>query len=435
MTGQSNTRARRGLRNQLPGNILRQNLSPGRYNDGGGLYLLVRENGQSWVLFFNRHGKRREMGLGPAGDKKGQVSLVEARRSADEARAIVQQGGDPIAHRKHEADLARRAGQDEASQIVTFGQMADAYLDGGKVGGKQIAGQASGFRNDKHVAQWRMTLGDAYCSSIRSKAVAEISTEDVLGILQPIWQSKNETASRIRGRIERVLDAAKAAGFREGENPARWRGHLALLLPKRQKLQRGHHAALPYKELPDFVAQLRTRDNMSSIALEFLILTAARSGEVRGAEWAEFDLDQAVWTIPANRMKAGREHRVPLTDRALEILSQATQLSGDEGLVFTSGRGQMSDMTLSALLKRMGHSDVTVHGFRSSFRDWAFEVSRYPRDIAEAALAHVFGDATERAYRRGDALEKRRRMMADWGAFVGKEVGKVVRLPRARRDH
>jgi integrase len=238
-------------------------------------------------------GRRREMGLGPY----PAVSLADARGKADDCRRIVAAGGDPIGVRDQE-------------QPKTFGECADAF----------IASMAGGWRNDKHVAQWRMTLGDAYCKSIRSKSVADVSTEDVLKILSPIWQSKAETASRIRGRIERVLDFARVKGWRQGENPALWRGHLKGALPARQKLQRGHHAAMAYADLPGFIERLQGAEAMSARALEFLILTAARSGEVLGAKWQEFDLDGAVWTVPADRMKAGKEHRVPLSDRALGIV-------------------------------------------------------------------------------------------------------------------
>ena len=266
-----------------------------------------------------------------------------------------------------------------------------------------------------------MTLGDAYCKTLRTKPVDKIDTAAVLKVLQPIWGTKSETASRIRGRIERVLDAAKAQGFRSGENPARWKGHLDAMLPKRQKLTRGHHKALAYQDVPALMLRLQGMQAVAARALEFLILTAGRTGEVIGACWNEVDMTTAVWTVPAKRMKAAREHRVPLTDRAITILQELEQMrtetSGD--WIFPGGKPgrPLSNMALTALLKRLD-VQVTVHGFRSAFRDWCGEESSFPREIAEAALAHRVGDATELAYRRGDALERRRRLMDDWAGFV-----------------
>jgi integrase len=287
-----------------------------------------------------------------------------------------------------------------------------------------IADLSSQWRNEKHIAGWKMTL-TTHAAPIRDKRVDAITTEDVLAVLKPLAATVPETASRLRGRIERVLDAAKAKGFRVGENPARWRGHLDHLMAKRQKLSRGHHAALPFTAVPAFAAQLREREAMAALALEFLILTAARSNEVVGARWDEIDLAAKVWTVPAARMKAGREHRVPLCARAVAILAKAakgramTKGGGPGAFVFpTAGKdAALSSNALRALLIRLD-VPVTAHGFRSSFRDWAGEASTFPREIAEAALAHVVGDATERAYRRGDALEKRRKLMDAWAAFV-----------------
>jgi integrase len=352
------------------------------------------------------------MGLGgfPA------VSLADARRARDEAEKLVRQGIDPIANRDEERQPAEAA--------PTFGGVAEELVNS----------IAPGLRNAKHVAQWRMTLSierdaagefvdSGYCVPLRDKAVSEISTDDVLSVLKPIWLTKPETASRVRGRIERVLDAAKVRGLRSGENPAVWRGHLALLLPKRQVLQRGHHAAMPYRDLPAFVERLRLVEGVSALALEFVILTAARSGEVRGARWCEISLESAVWTVPPERMKAGREHRVPLSGRALVLLEEMAGLrhtGKQDELVFPGVKaGQpLSVMALNMLLRRL-KVDVTTHGFRSAFRDWCGEETNYPREIAEAALAHVIGDKSEQAYRRGDALEKRRHLMAAWDKFVG----------------
>lgn len=380
-----------------------ETLGPGRHGDGGGLYLDRDDAGRSrWLFMWSRNGKRREMGLGHAG--KDGVSLADARELAAQARETVRSGGDPI-------EARRVLSNAEEARIWTFGEVADEF----------VAALSPQWRNAKHRAQWTMTLTH-YAEPLRSRPVEHIDTASVLEVLQPIWLSKPETAARLRGRIERVLDAARARGLRTGENPARWRGHLDHLLPKRQKLMRGHHAALPYSELPSFMGKLRSRQAVAALALEFLILTAARSGEVLGATWREIDLDAKVWLIPASRMKGGREHRVPLCARSIEILAAVQQLRPE--LEFTSAAvfpsqsgGVLSSMALAMLLRRMD-VPVTVHGFRSSFRDWAGECSNFPREIAEAALAHTVGDATERAYRRGDALEKRRKLMDAWAGYV-----------------
>jgi integrase len=336
-------------------------------------------------------GKRREMGLGSLRD----VPLAKARERAAEARQKLADGLDPIAAR------------DNKPREMTFGEAADALIES----------MSSSWRNEKHRAQWRMTL-TVYCEPLRARPVTEIGTEDVLKVLKPLWTAKPETASRLRGRIERVLDFARAQGHGPGENTARWRGHLDAVLPKRAKLTRGHHKAMPFDDVPTFMANLRERDGIAPRALEFAILTAARSGEVFGALWEEFDLEACVWTVPARRMKAGREHRVPLSTRAIEIL-QAMQQKRLGDLVFPgvkAGR-PLSVMALEMVLRRM-KVDVTVHGFRSAFRDWAGERTHFPREVAEAALAHLVGDAVERAYRRGDALEKRRKLMDAWASFL-----------------
>jgi integrase len=355
---------------------------PGRYGDGAGLYLVIDPGGsRRWIMIFRQGGRQREMGLGSA----NVVTLAEARRHLDETHRLIAEGRDPIAE--------KRKPNPSAIKVITFGAFADTL----------VPELAKGFRNAKHAAQWTSTL-NTYAASLRGKPVAEITTDDVLSVLSPIWTAKSETASRVRGRIERVLDAAKAKGLRDGENPARWRGHLDNLLPKRRKLTRGHHAALPFSEVPTFIADLRKRTAVAALALEFTILTAARVGESLGCRWDEIDRKSRVWTVPAERMKAGREHRVPLSPRALEILDVAEPLRRG-GYVFPTFRSDkmMSDMALSALLKRMGVR-ATTHGFRSSFRDWAGEATTFPREVAEAALAHAVGDETERAYRRGDAL-------------------------------
>ena len=379
-------------------------LPPGRHADGGGLYLDKDEHGRSrWLFMWKRAGKRREMGLGPAG--KGGVALAKARAKAQQARDDLDDGLDPI-----EARDSREA---SPVKVPTFGEAADAYL-------KSLSGQ---WRNEKHRAQWAMTLKD-YAAKLRPLPVDKVDTAAVLECLTPLWQSRPETASRLRGRIERVLDAARAKGHRNGENPARWRGHLDHLLPARQKLTRGHHAAMAYDDVPTFMAALRGREAVAALALEFVILTAARTGEAIGAKWEEIDFDAKVWTVPAARMKAGREHRAPLTAKAVALLRKAEALippdTKNAGVLHVfpgPRRGGLSNMAMAALLKRMKVT-ATVHGFRSAFRDWAGEASTFPREVAEAALAHTVGDATERAYRRGDALEKRRKLMDAWAGYV-----------------
>lgn len=368
---------------------------PGRYGDGDGLYLVVDPNGSKrWMMLFRHAGKQREMGFGSANI----LSLADARRRRDETRRMILEGRDPIAERKAASPT---------TQAVTFGAFADQLLP-------ELSKE---FRNDKHRAQWVSTI-NTYAASLRPKAIADINTDDVLAVLTPIWTTKGETASRLRGRIEKVLNAAKAKGLRSGENPALWRGHLDQLLPKRRKLTRGHHAALPYEDVPAFVVSLRERPAITARALEFIILTAARVGEVVECPWSEIDLERKLWTVPAARMKAARDHRVPLSPRAIEILVEMKALQRGS-LVFPSFRADkpMSDMALSALLKRMG-VPVTTHGFRSSFRDWAGDMTAFPREVAEAALAHAIGDATEAAYRRSDALEKRRALMVAWADYI-----------------
>ena len=380
---------------------------PGRHVDGNGLYLVIDKNGSKrWAFMSWARGRQVEAGLGGLSS----VSLAMARERAQECRRLVAEGRSPI-----EAKIGAKA-------QPTFGEMADLV----------IASLEDGWRNDKHKAQWRMTM-TAYAAPLRGKLVSDVSTEDVLKVLQPIWTTKAETASRVRGRIEKVLDAAKAKGFRSGENPARWRGHLDHLLPKRQKLQRGHHPAMPWIEVPAFLTKLKRSPSVGARALEFLILTAARSGElvrsvrdgeVCGARWDEVDLTSATWTVPATRMKAGREHRVPLSTRAIEILNEMAQ-ARTCAFVFPGFRQEpISDMTLEAILRRSGVKPYTVHGFRSSFRDRAGEATDHPKEIAEAALAHTVGDAVERAYRRGDALAKRRELMNAWARYCqSTEVG------------
>lgn len=373
----------------------------GRYSDGDGLYLRVgRSNDKRWVFRYTSPSskKPREMGLGSA--RTGMVSLGEARALALKARETLQSGQDPLEQRS----LALRKQQ----KTPTFGEFSDQFVDE----------QVTAFRNAKHIAQWRMTLRE-YAAPIRQKQLDAITTEDILSILQPIWRTKSETADRLRGRIERVLNAAKARGLRSGENPAAWRGHLELILPKREKLTRGHFAAMPYGDVPKFMQNLRVQKGTAARALEFLILSACRSGEVRQMQWCELDLQNDIWNIPAARMKMGREHRVPITERMNELLTEAQEQDCKTDYVFVGPVKQnpFSDAALSAVLKRMEVANCTVHGFRSSFRDWAGDMTDAPREVAEAALAHVVGDATERAYRRGDAFEKRSDLMKLWSGY------------------
>ena len=376
---------------------------PGLYADGGGLYLRItagEKAGKRWVFLYRRptDGKRCEIGLGGT----SAVPLAKARKKADEARALVADGKDPLATRQ------------AAETMPTFGELADQH----------IKAMGPSWRNAKHRAQWAMTL-KVYAKPLREKPVNEITTADVLAVLRPIWQSIPETASRVRGRIENVLDAAKVQGFRSGENPAAWRGHLKLILPARQKLTRGHHAAMAADALPELMASLRARPAVAARCLEFAILTAARSGEALGARWEEIDLKSKVWTIPAARMKATRVHRAPLCARALAILAEMEPLSNGGGYVFPGQRPSqpLSTMALEMILRRMKVAGVTVHGFRSTFRDWCGNRTSFPRELAEHALAHVIGDKAEQAYRRDDALERRRKLMEAWAKFCGSTTG------------
>lgn len=383
---------------------------PGRHGDGKGLYLIVAPTGgQKWVYRFTWQSRVTEMGLGSADI----VTLAEARDKAFAARKLVATGVNPI-------DAKREAAKASAAK-PSFGECADEYIETHK----------GEWTNTKHRAQWRKTL-EVYAAPLRSLQVDQVDTAAILGVLKSLWQSRPETASRLRGRIELVLDAAKACGHRMGENPAAWKGNLEHLLARTDKLLRGHHAAMPYSAIPAFMSQLRGRQNESvaALALEFAILTAARAGEVVGATWDEIDLSNKVWIVRAQRMKAGREHRVPLSARALTILEVAASLRNSE-FVFPGRRGRgLGAGALREALLGMKIKDATAHGFRSAFRDWAGNETHTPREIAEQALAHSVGDATENAYRRGDALEKRRTLMETWAAFCepGEAAGNVVQI-------
>jgi integrase len=377
------------------------------------LYLIVSPSGaRKWVYRFTSAGRVTEMGLGSA----AAVSLRQARDKAHDARKLRASGENPIVARRRAA-LANAA-------VPTFGSVAAAL----------IAAKESGWRNEKHKREWGSSL-TRFCGPLLDLPVNEIDTAAIRAVLNPLWQTKPETASRLRGRIEAVLDAAKAQGYRSGENPAAWRGHLAHLLPKRPSLSRGHHAAMEYREIPSFIALLRERDGMAAMALEFCILTAARSGEVYGARWSEIDLAASIWTLPAARMKGGREHRIPLCARAFAILEALSAAKICE-FVFPSPRGHrpLSHVAMTEVMERMNIRGSTVHGFRSSFRDWCGNETNFPREVAEEALAHVVGDKAEQAYRRSDALDKRRALMEAWGQYCQPAAAsKVVALRRLER--
>lgn len=385
----------------------------GRYGDGAGLYLAITRGqsadpdaagdvNKSWLFIFTApDGRRREMGLGSALT----VPLGDARDAADAARKLLQGGVDPIEARKQ----AKQAAAFNAAKAMTFKQAAEAY----------IRANEKAWKNAKHAAQWTATLDTYAYPIIGSMSVGAIDTGAVLSVLEPIWTEKTETASRLRGRIEAVLTWATVRGYRVGENPARWRGHLSETLPERNKVRTvKHHNALPYEQVADFMRKLRSFDGMGPLALEFAILTATRSSEVIGARWPEIDFDKKLWTIPAERMKGNREHRVPLSSQALKLLRKL-QLLRVKGFVFPSAnrKKQLSNMAMLATLRRMKRTDITVHGFRSTFRDWAGDKTAFPREVAEAALAHIIGNKAEIAYRRSDALAKREELMQAWADF------------------
>lgn len=379
--------------------------TPGLHAVGGvaGLALQVLPPpsiARTWVLRVMIGGKRRAMGLGGFPD----VTLAGAKEAARAARLKIKEGIDPI-----EATKAKKSALNAArAASMTFSEAAAAY----------IAAMEAEWTNDKHAAQWRNTLSTYADPVMGNIFVREIEQSQIMRVLEPIWLTKTETATRLRGRIENILDWARVRGYRSGENPARWRGHLDMLLPTPGKVQTvKHHSALPFDELGAFMAQLRQQDGMGARALEFAILTAARSGEVRGAVWSEINLVDATWTVPANRMKAKREHRVALNLEAVKLLES---LPKSCDLLFPNNKGEkLSDMTLTAVLRRMGRSDITAHGFRSTFRDWCSESTKHSHDVVEMALAHAIGDKVEAAYRRGDLFNKRRLLMRDWGKFSG----------------
>lgn len=395
-----------------------------RFMVGGanGLHLRIVGEAKSWILRVTINGKRHDIGLGSYPG----VTLATARKLANQHHDLIAQGIDPLAERRAKIEAARA----QKLMAKTFKECAEAY----------IAAHRGEWKNPKHAAQWTATLETYAYPVFGSKSVASIDTNLVLEVIEPMWATKTETASRLRGRIEKVLGWATFRGFRQGENPARWKDHLDHHLPLRSDVRKvKHHAALPYAELGAFMSDLRKREGTSARALEFAILCASRSGEVRGATWDEIDLNIRMWTIPADRMKAEKEHRVPLSDAAVAILKAQQALppvEGQEGpaYVFAAPRGgALSDMALTAVLKRMGRADLTQHGFRSTFREWAGEVSKHPREVVEHALAHQLADKAEAAYQRGSLLPKRVVLMNDWAKFcaIVPTGGNVVSIGEA----
>lgn len=380
--------------------------TPGRHGDGQGLFLYVKPSGsRSWVLRYQVQGRRRDLGLGAYPD----VSLAMARDRAAEARRRIAVGEDPITKKRQ----------------VTNKTFREAALE-------LIESKRPGWKSAKHAAQWTATLEAYVFPKLGALQVAKIETADVIAALTPIWADKPETANRVRQRIEAVIDYASALGIRSGDNPARWRGHLDHLLPKPKKVRAvRHHPALPHADIADFMGELSKRNGVAARTLAFTILSAARSGETRNMSWGEIDLDTRIWTIPAGRMKAGKEHRVPLTHAAIDLLGPRND---DAALVFgseTKSGKPISDMSMTAVLRRMGRDGITVHGFRSTFRDWAGETTGFPREVIEAALAHGIKDKAEAAYARSDLFDKRRKLMDAWASFSTAQShdGKVIAFP------
>jgi integrase len=392
---------------------------PGRIADGGGLYLQIgRQGTKAWLFRFMLNGRAREMGLGSCHT----LSLAEARDAALECRKQLLAGLDPIEARK----ANRRAQLLQAAKAMTLRQCATAYIDAHK----------DGWRNEKHSEQWTATLETYAYPKIGDLSVAAVDTGLVMSVIEPIWRTKTETASRVRGRIENILDWATTHQYRQGENPARWKGHLENLLPERSRVAKvEHHAALPFREIGDFMAQLREQEGFAAKTLQFCILTATRSGETRGARWVEIDLTERIWTIPGDRTKTGKEHRVPLSSAALEIIADMQKYRHSEGEFLFSPEGdghrKLSENAMLALLRRMERSDITPHGFRSTFRDWAAETTNFPREVAEMALGHAIGDKVEAAYRRGDLFKKRIALMEQWAKRCNTPSGgNVLKMER-----
>jgi integrase len=387
----------------------------GLHADGGGLYLRISDSGtKGWIFRFGENGKLHDHGLGPTHT----VSLPEAREAALECRKLRLQGIDPITHKR----AAKAAGKVSQAKSITFAEAAASYVQSHERGWSAI-----------HARQWVNSLQQSVYPIISGLPVSSIDTAIVMKVLEPIWTKTPETASRVRGRIESILDWSRVRGFRDGENPARWRGHLDHLLSARSKIQKVEHlAALPHAEIGGLMEQVRQQTSIPARALEFAILTATRTNEVLGAKWDEIDLANALWTIPASRMKRGNEHRVPLSSAAVAVLKDMATLRRNE-FVFPGRQGPYETKAMLRVLQGLGRNDITVHGFRSSFRDWASERTNYPNHVVEQALAHAIGSQVEAAYRRGDLFEKRRKLMAAWADYCGKpaKIGEVVSIRRA----
>ena len=390
-------------------------VTPGYHADGGGLYLQISQSGsRSWIFRYSLAKRAREMGLGPLST----TSLAEARAEAARCRKLLSAGRDPIEDRKERERTAQAA-----PAALMFRQAASDYIDAHR----------GSWKNAKHAQQWENTL-ETYAYPVMGDVdVREVDTAMVLRVLQPIWTQKNETASRVRGRIECVLDAAKVLGKRSGENPARWRGHLDKLLPKRERSKKvKHHPALPWSQIPDFMQRLAERDAPAARVLHLLILTGVRTSEALKAKPEEFDLERRIWTVPPDRMKMEKELRVPLSAPAVQIVREAMKTASNDYLFpGQKPRKPLSSMAMLNMLDRMGYTDITVHGFRSTFRDWVAECTEYPDSLAEMALAHAVESKVEGAYRRGDMLERRRKMMEDWARYCGGQTGVVVPLKAA----
>lgn len=396
-----------------------ENAAPGRHADGRGLYLMVQPNagkrtGKTWVLRYQLNGRRRDMGLGPFPT----LSLDEARKRAEQLRLLILDGVDPLEERERNPEVARKKRK--------FKDAATALIES----------KASGWKSDKHREQWVRTLEVYAFPLLGDMDVRQIQVDDVLNVLRPIWTEKPETASRVRQRVEAVLDYAAAMEWRRGDNPARWKGRLDHLLPRISKVKAVRHfPALPWQQMGMFMVELRQLEGLGPRALEFTILTACRSGEVLGARWDEVDMTAKTWTIPPERMKGGRVHRVPLSEAAVAVLEALPRVDGNPHVFPGQRKGKsLSSMALAMVLRRMERADITVHGFRSAFRDWCGESTNFPRELAEAALAHVLSDKTESAYQRGDYLKKRRRMMESWAKWCDKpaQAAEVVAMGSKR---
>ena len=395
-----------------------ETLGKGYHADGGGLYLQVTsKGGRSWIFRYQCGGKRRDMGLGPL----YLVGLAEARRLALDCRRCLFEGIDPLERKRARA----RTAAVDAAKTITFKEAAEQY----------IAAHQASWRAQQHLARWRQTMRDFAYPVLGDLPVQAIDVALIMKVLEPIWSKMPETASRIRGRIETILDWATVRQYRAGDNPARWRGHLDKLLPKVSKVSNvQHHAALPYAEIGAFMSALRERDTITARALEFAILTASRPGEALGTRWSEINMAERLWIIPAARMKANREHRVPLSDAAMAVVEKMAAVRHSD-LVFTS-RVNGSPLSHTALSKQppaLGYQ-VTPHGFRSTFRDWCAERTNFPNEVAEMALAHAVGDKVEAAYRRGDLFEKRRQLADAWARFCDTPIPKGEVVPLARKS-